>query len=1170
MQHRLPYLFSIVFVLLFSNILKGQVDTLFWFAVPYIDPTHADQPIYLRISTLDSASFVNVTFPANPSIQSYSFQMGANNISSIDLTYWKNMLEVTPNAIENKGMKISSTKKISAYYDVEGSQGGVVYNAEIFTLKGQYALGRKFYIPIQRTFSNPSNFNGYSSFDIVASENNTTVTISPTKNLVGHPAGVIFNIQLNKGQTYSARANSKAATEHPGGSLVTSDKPIAITVKDDDLQNSTCLDLIGDQIVPVDYIGKDYIVVKGYLTGNEEAVVFGTEANTLIYNKGSYYSTINAGGILPISITDNATYINASNPVYVMHISGFGCELGAPILPSIECTGFDQIGFTRPTSNSLFLNIMTKAGNQDAFILNGNASLVQASSFSAVPNKTDWVYAQLEFSEASIPVNTGSILKNSKGKFQLGMINGTASGSAVYGYFSGFNQYNPAINILDTCLNANTTFSLSDESMLSSVVWTFGDTNSGTANTSTLTKPLHVFTTPGNYAISSHVNYECGTKWLFETITVAPETILNLADSVKKCKDTITLDPAPLNCQNCKFSWSTNATTSTINVTKTGVYSVKTTSSAGCQKFDTTTVFSPFEGWNPKTNYEFCKNTSITLDAQLPVFKWSTGATTQFITVDTAGKFTPVVQKEGCLDSTLMTVIELPLPQITLQDSVSICSNKGLTISVTNPLLSTYKYLWSNGATTMSTLALMSGNYKVVVTDDKNCKTKDSIKVTINNIPFVSLGADKAICHNDSAKLFSLTGTSPFMWSTGQVADTIYVKKANQYIISVSTIHCSNADTIVITELPLPQITLQDSVTVCSNKGLIISVTNPLLSTYKYLWSNGATTMSSLVLMSGNYKVVVTDIKNCKTKDSIKVTIFKIPPVSLGADKTICPGDSAKLFALTGTSPFRWSTSQTADTIYVKTANQYIASVSDSHCSNADTIVVNLFPKPPVGFTSDMYFCKGTPMVLDAGVEKFYMWSTTETTQTITVPTTGNYYVYIQDMHDCLSHNTIDVHQWEVPEIANLDTIPDKCLFITASNGTPPYLYSINSVDFQSSPAFYSVFQGKYLVTIKDANGCTANQSLSVYDDIIIIPPFFSPNGDGKNDTWVIFGIESFPNSEIQIFDRFGKLLASFKGAEKSWDGTYLNKPLPPDDYWYIIDLKTKTKPFTGHVTLVK
>jgi hypothetical protein len=340
MRNKLIRAIFIMLFLLSSKLLIAQVDTIFWFAAPDVDASYGDAPIYLRISSLDQPDTVYVTLPANPSI-SYTFTLAANSTNSINLSSVKSYLETPANTIANNGIKIISTGKISAYYDVVGtSSSGRIQNTEIFVLKGRYAMGKKFYTPIQRSLTNASNENGYSGFDIVATEDNTLVTITPTAALYGgHAAGEAYSIELNTGQTYSGRALSMAASGHPGGSLINSTKPVAVTVKDDCLlwSSGSCRDLTGDQIVPVDYIGTDYIVLKGFLDGSDQAVIFGTEANTQIYVKGALSSTIGAGSLLPISITDNATYINTSKPVYLMHISGFGCQLGDPILPSIEC-----------------------------------------------------------------------------------------------------------------------------------------------------------------------------------------------------------------------------------------------------------------------------------------------------------------------------------------------------------------------------------------------------------------------------------------------------------------------------------------------------------------------------------------------------------------------------------------------------------------------------------------------------------------------------------------------------------------------------------------------------------------------------------------------------------------------------------------------------------------
>ncbi|MFN8256648.1 MAG: T9SS type B sorting domain-containing protein [Bacteroidales bacterium] len=1032
MKNRLRYLLFVATLLLPSMQLTAQVDTIFWFAAPDVDAGYGDSPIYLRISSVDDTAYVNVTMPAHPTIF-YTFKLDPNSTHTINLTNIKDSLETPADKVANNGLKIESTGKISAYYDVVGTSGeGRIQNTEIFVLKGRYALGKKFYATIQNNLFNSPDEGGYSGFDIVATEDNTIVTIKPTQPLyVSHPAGVSYTVKLNIGQTYSARAYTQDAVGHPGGSLITSTKPVAVTVKDDCLRWSSgyCRDLTGDQIVPVDFIGTDYIVLKGYLDGHDQGVIFGTQDNTQIYVNGTLNSTVNAGTIKTIDLTNDATYIFTSKPAYLMHVSGFGCQLGAPILPSIECSGYDQISFTRSFNYPFFLNIMTKAGTEDAFTLNGNASYVTASMFKPVPNKTEWVYAHVEFNEGQIPVGTGNILKNSKGNFQMGLLNGSsASGSACYGYFSGFNQFNPYIIVKDSCFRAITHLYLSDENILNSVKWNFDDPLSGTYNVTTVKRPYHAFTKPGTYNITAEVLYACGGKTVTRSLTIPPDIVLNLPDSVKSCGDSVLLDPAPQYCEECKFSWSDNSIDSVLKTSLSGKYQVRATNLAGCSKIDNSVVYNPFDTWNPKKFNEFCTSDSVVLDALLPASIWSTGDTAQTIKVGAAGDYQVIAQKLGCIDTAVLQASERTLPEFELEDTISFCSNNGANLQVKNPGSQSYSYLWSTGANTRNAFISNTGIYSVSVKDNINCTTNDTVMAYVYSLPVISLIQDVIICAEDSVKLYDLSGASPLVWSTGETTDSIFVKQV---------------------------------------------------------------------------------------------------------------GD-------------------------------YIATVSDEHCSNSDTIVVSNWPPPTVGFKSEEYFCKGSIHKLDGGNHVSYLWSTGETTSSINITNPGSYWVIIKDIYTCETRDDITAYEWELPEISAVDTMPNAYITISATNGNSPYTYSLDNGIFQSSPSFYPVDPGIYNLTVMDANGCKDILVLDVNDDLIEIPKYFSPNGDGINDTWVIQGLDSYPEAEIKIFDRYGKPLVSYNGQAEAWDGNYQKKPVVADDYWFIIDLKNRQKPFTGHVTIVR
>jgi len=116
--------------------------------------------------------------------------------------------------------------------------------------------------------------------------------------------------------------------------------------------------------------------------------------------------------------------------------------------------------------------------------------------------------------------------------------------------------------------------------------------------------------------------------------------------------------------------------------------------------------------------------------------------------------------------------------------------------------------------------------------------------------------------------------------------------------------------------------------------------------------------------------------------------------------------------------------------------------------------------------------------------------------------------------------------------------------------------------NYQDDPFFENLGGGFYVVLVRDKNGCgTASFLVSVIE----FPKFFTPNNDGLNDTWAIKGADSrfFPNSQVYIFNRFGKVVAEIDIDGDGWDGTFNSNLLPSDDYWYNVTLipSDTTKP---------
>ncbi len=163
-------------------------------------------------------------------------------------------------------------------------------------------------------------------------------------------------------------------------------------------------------------------------------------------------------------------------------------------------------------------------------------------------------------------------------------------------------------------------------------------------------------------------------------------------------------------------------------------------------------------------------------------------------------------------------------------------------------------------------------------------------------------------------------------------------------------------------------------------------------------------------------------------------------------------------------------------------------------------------------------------------------------------------------------YNCKNISVFENPEftIGNDTTIAmGTILLVNAGSGFSEYLWSTG----ETSQTIEVSSAGVYSVTVSDENGCPATDEIEVSVDIGI-PGFITPNGDGYNDIWEIPFLRNKANADVKIYDRFGKLITSYKGSDRGWDGTYNGKPVTPDTYWYIIDFKDDTKPLKGKITV--
>ncbi|MDG2297750.1 MAG: T9SS type B sorting domain-containing protein, partial [Gammaproteobacteria bacterium] len=280
-------------------------------------------------------------------------------------------------------------------------------------------------------------------------------------------------------------------------------------------------------------------------------------------------------------------------------------------------------------------------------------------------------------------------------------------------------------------------------------------------------------------------------------------------------------------------------------------------------------------------------------------------------------------------------------------------------------------------------------------------------------------------------------------------------------------------------------------------------------------------------------------------------------------------------------------------TIYVRvenTRNTPIACVNTSLSFN-----INIKPLPSFTVMGEEYIdapqivcLNDTPLTLEAenpAATYDYIWTneagtTLGTDATLNVTNAGKYTVIANDQSPdgCARKRVIVVKESNIAtllesfitiidESNNLSSSDNISISIdTLSNDLGPgdYQFALRNDDdgdrlpiigFQDEPLFENLEGGIYTIIVNDKNGCSPDTTLEV--SVIQFPKFFTPNADGSNDTWIVKGANQtfYPNSSINIFNRYGKIVAQVPIDSQGWNGMYQGKLLPSDDYWFNITL---------------
>lgn len=333
------------------------------------------------------------------------------------------------------------------------------------------------------------------------------------------------------------------------------------------------------------------------------------------------------------------------------------------------------------------------------------------------------------------------------------------------------------------------------------------------------------------------------------------------------------------------------------------------------------------------------------------------------------------------------------------------------------------------------------------------------------------------------------------------------------------------------------------------------------------------------VVVIPGISVTTPDMPNVCSGDETTLTVTGIQPegttVSWADDSTIVEGKNSETLRV---RPVYSGTSADHQSKYNYTVIAY-----NSICDNKrEYIVPVLVDEPLIGtITGDPEICQGKEAVIDASsyLATTYKWYPDSTGVMVNAretvsPNASTDYTVEMSRGLCTAKDTFTVTVFTNPVITSIDSIAlrDRQIILEPGYGTAPYTYAVDAKAADDQDVKKDLAFAKHIVYVYDSKGCMTSMNFMLEAPAISVPDHFTPNGDGVDDNWIIPAIgEVYPNAVVTIYDRYGKVLKQYLGADTNgWDGTYKGNNLPSTDYWYQITIEEIDKEYVGHFTLIR
>jgi gliding motility-associated-like protein len=370
---------------------------------------------------------------------------------------------------------------------------------------------------------------------------------------------------------------------------------------------------------------------------------------------------------------------------------------------------------------------------------------------------------------------------------------------------------------------------------------------------------------------STNIN-QSNVNWIFPDLAEITEVFGFLGPDLNLCQNQIPYNlDAYSQTPNEKYTWSNGSTFQNIDITSSGKYHVQVTFGTNCTISDTIEVFVREELTNflpPDT--VVCNSTSLPLQSKISddsfIYHWSTGDSTESISVDQTGTFSLTILQENCLSTDSVLVTFSKIDSFSLDKNLSICSGDTATLNAYGDY---DQWSWQNGSTEPSIQVFSGGTYWVEVSQGI-CKKRDSTVISILPLPTITSPSTYTIC-DGSETTITLQGIfDNVLWSGGQTQPTLTITQPGQYPYQVSRAICNSEGSINVNLVPIPDLDLDENVELCQGERLTLSAPS---FNGNIIWSNGETTPNINIRNGGLYKLSLS-ANGCVREDSVNVVLI--------------------------------------------------------------------------------------------------------------------------------------------------------------------------------------------------------------------------------------------------------------------------------------------------------